>query len=235
MTKHGTLYIVATPIGNLGDMSARATETLSKVDAIYSEDTRVTRRLLSAFEIKTPTHRADSNVLAQKTDEIISRLQNGENIAYTTDAGTPAISDPGSRLVEAVRAAELSVEVIAGASALTAAISGSGLDSSKVFFVGFLPRKSGKRRTLLENMAGISVEINSTVLLVFYESSKRTVAILEELNEVFGSARICLARELTKLHEEFLVGTASEIHALLSERPGELKGEVVLLIESKAK
>jgi 16S rRNA (cytidine1402-2'-O)-methyltransferase len=218
--KEGTLYIVATPIGNLEDISLRALRTLKEVDFIFAEDTRVTKKLLSRYEINTSIKRLDAHTEEKNSAEIIEHLQNGEIIAYVSDAGTPTISDPGYRLVKAVREGGYRVETIPGPSALTAALSISGVPSDNFVFLGFPPHKKG-RKTFFENV------LSENRTSVFYESSHRILKALDSLGEV----NTVVARELTKIHEEVLSGTAKEIKEILEDNPQKQKGEFVVIIE----
>ncbi len=218
----GTLSIVATPIGNLEDITLRALRTLKEVDVIYAEDTRVTAKLLARYEIEKPVYRLDAEKEATKAREIIQRLEAGENIAYVSDAGTPGISDPGARLVAAVRAAGLEVVAIPGPSALTAALSISGLDTSEFVFLGFLPHKKGR----LTALKAIALEKRPVML---YESPHRIEKLMSELTTHAPEKHISLFRELTKMHEEVLTGTAQELWARL-ETDGSARGEFVVLV-----
>ncbi|HEC32969.1 MAG TPA: 16S rRNA (cytidine(1402)-2'-O)-methyltransferase [Candidatus Kaiserbacteria bacterium] len=220
------LYIVATPIGNLEDITLRAIRTLSEVDMIFCEDTRVTNKLLSRYEIKTPLRRLDANVEKTRAKEVIDRLMGGESIAFVTDAGTPSISDPGYRLVGCVRQTlgdSFPIEPIPGPSALTAALSISGIPSDKFVFLGFLPHKKG-RQTLLKEIASIKRAV------VLYESPHRILKLLGELNEYIGDREVFVARELTKKFEEVQSGTAEGIKGFFKESRTVLKGEFVVII-----
>jgi 16S rRNA (cytidine1402-2'-O)-methyltransferase len=209
------------------------------VDAVYAEDTRVTRKLFTRYGVATPLVRCDENVIAQRAAEAVGRLCAGASLAYVTDAGTPAISDPGAKLVREARAAGVAVEVVAGPSALTAAVSGCGLDASRILFVGFLPRKKGERLALLERLARVAEALGESVLIVAYESARRTLASLADIAEVFKGQTVCVAREITKVNEEFLVAPAEELLAKLAAREAAaaptpaLRGEVVILIEAR--
>ncbi|MFH1873593.1 MAG: 16S rRNA (cytidine(1402)-2'-O)-methyltransferase [Pseudomonadota bacterium] len=218
----GTLYIVATPIGNLEDITLRALRILKEVDLIAAEDTRQTRKLLSHYEIHTPLTSFFKGNEKNKSEKIIQELQSGKNIALVSDAGTPCISDPGYPLLEAAIQAEIKVEPIPGPSALTAALSGAGLPTNQVTFVGFLPDKPGKRRKEIEKLKDLPHT------LVFYVSKWKIQAIVAECLEILGNRQACLGRELTKLHEEFIRGDLAELQAILGNN--EPKGEMVLLI-----
>lgn len=220
----GTLSIVATPIGNLEDITLRALRTLREANAIYAEDTRVAGKLLSRFEIATPVFRLDAAKESQKAGEIAARLERGERVAYITDAGTPGISDPGGRLVAAVRilSPETKIEAIPGPSAITAALSIAGIDESEFLFLGFLPHKKG-RRTAVERLA------HSAYTTVLYESPHRIMKLLRELREVLPEREVVIARELTKMHEEVICGTPEALEEIL-EKKNTARGEFVVII-----
>ena len=219
-----TLYLVATPIGNLEDITLRALRTLKECDVIAAEDTRHTGQLLKHFQISKPLISYFQFNEAKRSEEIIERLRRGEKVALVTDAGTPGISDPGERVVKAVIAAGLRVEPVPGPSALVAALTTSGLSTDEFHFIGFLPHKSGQRRTQLERLK----EIPGT--LVLYESPYRVEKLLNEIKEILPDRHLVLARELTKKFEEFLRGTAEDILRQISQRA--LKGEFVVLIQA---
>jgi len=219
----GTLYLVATPIGNLEDITLRALRTLKECDVIAAEDTRHTGRLLKHFEISKPLISYFQFNEAKRSEQIIERLRRGEKVALVTDAGTPGISDPGERVVKAVIAAGLRVESVPGPCALVAALTASGLSTDEFHFIGFLPHKSGQRRTRLEHLKTVPGT------LVLYESPYRIEKLLTELKEIFPDHRIVLAREVTKKFEEFLRGTPAELIAQIGART--LKGEFVVLVE----
>ncbi|MEK7509872.1 MAG: 16S rRNA (cytidine(1402)-2'-O)-methyltransferase [Patescibacteria group bacterium] len=219
----GTLFIVATPIGNLEDITLRALRTLKEVDAIYAEDTRVTAKLLARYEIKKSVFRLDAEKEHKKAGEVIARLEKGEKVAYVSDAGTPGISDPGARLVAACRAAGFQAVTIPGPSALTSALSIAGIADDQFLFLGFLPHKKG-RQTALKEIAG---EKRTVVL---YESPHRIEKLMGELDAVVPERQVTLARELTKIHEEVLKGTPSELRARL-ETDGSARGEFVVIVE----
>lgn len=223
MSNEGVLYVVATPIGNLEDITLRALRILKEVDSILAEDTRVTKKLLSRYEIGTKVERFDAHVEAKQKEKIIERLQNGEKLALVTDAGTPGISDPGARLVAAAREAGCRIEVIPGASSLIAALSIAGLPSDEFIFLGFLPHKKG-RQTLLAYIASEETPV------VLFESTHRIMKLLAELASHTPARKITLARELTKMHEEVLAGTAEELSAILAATPEKQRGEFVVII-----
>ncbi|HSO20281.1 MAG TPA: 16S rRNA (cytidine(1402)-2'-O)-methyltransferase [Desulfosarcina sp.] len=217
------MYVVATPIGNLEDVTLRALRTLAAVDLIAAEDTRHTARLLARYQIRTPLISCHEHNERQRTAELIERIRDGGSVALVSDAGTPSVSDPGYRLVRAAVEQGVDVFPIPGVSAAVAALSASGMSTDAFVFLGFAPRKKGRRLALLESVAG------EPRTLVFYESPRRVAAFLEELHAVMGDRQAVLARELTKVHEEFLRGSLSTIRASLVER-GEVKGECTLLV-----
>jgi 16S rRNA (cytidine1402-2'-O)-methyltransferase len=217
-----TLYLVATPIGNLEDITLRALRTLRECDVVAAEDTRRTGQLLNYFGISKPILSYFKFNEARRSEEIIERLARGEKVALVTDAGTPGISDPGERVVRAAVAAGRRVEAVPGACALVAALTASGLPTSEFHFVGFLPVKSGQRRRVLTQLA------NVPGTLAFYESPYRVEKLLQELVEIYPDARVVLAREITKKFEEFLRGTPAELLAVAQKRS--LKGEFVVLV-----
>jgi 16S rRNA (cytidine1402-2'-O)-methyltransferase len=217
-----TLYLVATPIGNLEDITLRALRVLRECDVVAAEDTRRTGQLLKHFEISKPLLSYFQFNEAKRSEEILERLKRGEKIALVTDAGSPGISDPGERVVKAAIAAGFRVEPIPGACALVAGLTASGLPTDEFYFIGFLPHKSGQRKNKLESLKAISGT------LVFYESPYRIEKLLGELNEVFPERELVLARELTKKFEEFLRGKPAELLAIARKRS--LKGEFVVLV-----
>ncbi len=217
----GTLFVVATPIGNLEDISKRASRILSEVDLIACEDTRHTRKLLNHLDISTALTSYYREKEQYKAEILIQKLLSGTSIALVSDAGTPAISDPGSILVQSARKADISIIPIPGASAITTALSVSGINETAFFFGGFLPAKKGLRKNLLQQLSTM------TCPLVFYESPHRIKKCLEDCHSIFNSRPILLFRELTKIYEEHLVGTATEI---LEKLPHKIKGELVLII-----
>lgn len=219
----GELFIVATPIGNLGDMTQRAIETLRNADLVLAEDTRKTRVLLEHFGIKTRMVPAHEHNEARTIQPVIERLQRGESLAVVTDAGTPLISDPGSRLVQAVRAAGFRVSPVPGASALTAALSAAGLDTTRFTFLGFLARTGRERREAIDLIG----TLQHTVVL--YEAASRVADTLSDLSAAGSPERRCVvARELTKIFEEFRDGTVEELAAYYADSPP--RGEVVILL-----
>jgi 16S rRNA (cytidine1402-2'-O)-methyltransferase len=220
----GTLYLVATPIGNLEDITLRALRTLRECDIIAAEDTRHTGQLLRHYEISKPLISYFKFNEARRSEEIITRLRRGEKVALVTDAGSPGISDPGERVVRAALAAGCHVEPVPGACALIAGLTASGLPTDEFHFIGFLPHKSGQRRQRLQSLKNVP----GTVTL--YESPYRIERLLEELNEIFPDRQVVLARELTKRFEEFLRGKPLELRELTKGRS--LKGEFVVLIRA---
>lgn len=215
--------MVATPIGNLGDMSPRAVETLRTADLVLAEDTRATRVLLDHFGIERRPQAAHAHNEARIIPQVLERLGRGARVALVSDAGTPLISDPGSRLVSAVRAAGYPVSPVPGPSALTAALSAAGLDTRRFTFFGFLPRGGRERRALIDE---VSTAPHTCVL---YEAPGRVAATLHDLAEAGGGGRAAVvARELTKVFEEFRAGTVSELAAYYHGAPP--RGEVVILL-----
>jgi 16S rRNA (cytidine1402-2'-O)-methyltransferase len=218
----GTLYLVATPIGNLEDITLRALRVLRECDVVAAEDTRRTGRLLKHFATAKPLLSYFQFNEARRSEEIIERLRRGEKVALVTDAGSPGISDPGERVVKAAIAAGFRVESVPGACALVAGLTASGLPTDEFHFIGFLPHKSGQRRNQLEALRAFAGT------LVLYESPFRIGKLLGELNEVFPERELVLARELTKKFEEYLRGTPAELLELTKQRSR--KGEFVVMI-----
>ena len=218
----GILYLCATPIGNLDDMTFRAVKILREVDLIAAEDTRHTRKLLAHFEIHTPLIRYDEFSKVQQGEKILQELLAGKNIACVSDAGLPAISDPGADLVKLAINSNIKVCPIPGANAALSALICSGLSTEKFLFAGFLPKSKKNRDELLEKIS------RREETLIFYESPHRILKTLDEFEKFFGGERnIVIARELTKIHEEFLRGKISEVKNFL----GEPKGEFVIIVE----
>lgn len=220
----GTLYVVATPIGNLEDLTLRAVRVLREVALIACEDTRRTARLLQAHQISTPTTSFFEHNERWKGDRILRALREGRDVALVSDAGTPGISDPGFRLVREARAEGLAVMPVPGASAAVAALSVSGLPTDRFLFVGFLPARFHARRQALEGLAP------QRETLVVYEAPTRVVATLSDMIEIWGDRDAFLCREATKIHEEYVRGALSALRARLAQRP-EVKGEIVLVVE----
>jgi 16S rRNA (cytidine1402-2'-O)-methyltransferase len=227
------LYLIATPIGNLGDITLRALDVLRRVDRIACEDTRQTQKLLNHFEITTPTVSCHQHNEHQRATELIVALQAGGRIAVVSDAGMPGISDPGSQLAAQAIAAGVAVIPIPGANAALSALVASGLPADEFHFIGFLPEKAGARRTRLEELAAEVQHNNAARTLVFYEAPHRILETLADLESVFGPAlRVVLARELTKIHEEFLRGTVADIRRDLAARD-RIRGEMTLLVHAQ--
>jgi len=223
------LYIVATPIGNLEDITLRALRVLRSADRIACEDTRQTRKLLDRYNIATPTISSHEHNEAERAGELVEELKNGARIAVVSDAGTPGISDPGMVLTAAAIAAGVAVYPIPGPSALLGALVASGLSTDQFSFVGFLPPKAGARRTALEDLAA---GLSRPTTLVFYEAPHRIAETLADVEVIWGpDCRVVLARELTKLHEEFLRSTVHEVRQQLAVRES-IRGEMVLLIDA---
>ena len=224
----GTLYICSTPIGNLEDITLRALRVLREADLIVGEDTRRTRKLLAHYGIHTPfAPSLYQGAEERRTDEVLGLLRQGKNVALVSDAGTPLLSDPGFPLVRACVAHGIPVVPVPGASALLAALVASGLPMDRFLFLGHLPRSPGPRRRALEEL----VRVDCTA--VFYESPHRIRATLAELAELAGGRPTVVARELTKVHEEFVRGTAEEVYRELQSRD-EVKGEIVVVVGPRA-
>jgi 16S rRNA (cytidine1402-2'-O)-methyltransferase len=228
LVKAGTLYLVGTPIGNLGDLTDRARATLGEADVVAAEDTRRTGTLLRRLGIRAPELVSffEGNE-RERAGELLGALRDGRDVALVTDAGMPSVSDPGFRLVRACAEEGINVRVVPGPSAAVAALVVSGLPTDRFAFEGFLPRRAGERRERLLALA----EDPRTIVL--FESPRRVAATLEEVVKALGDRRVALARELTKVHEEVVRGSASEVLAEVRRR-GELKGEVALVVEGAA-
>ena len=223
------LYLVATPIGNLEDITLRALRVLRTVDRIACEDTRQTQKLLNHFGIEKPTLSLHGHNEAARTPEVLAALQAGERVAVVSDAGMPGISDPGMHLAAAALEVGIGVYPVPGANAALTALVASGLPTERFLFFGFLPSKAGERRTALERLREQTEE---RVTVIFYEAPHRIVEMLGDLAAVWGEdARVVLARELTKLHEEFLRGTVAEVRGVLGERD-RVRGEMVVLLDA---
>ncbi len=221
------LYVVATPIGNLEDITLRALRVLREVDLIACEDTRHTQKLLNHFEIKTPTQSYHEHNEVSRTHELVKKIEAGARVALVSDAGMPGISDPGERVICAALEHGLKVTVVPGPSALVSALVASGLSTKSFRFVGFLPARSGERRTALEALR------DAPETLVFYEAPHRITEMMADLELTLGKERrIAVARELTKAHEEFLRGTIGEIGPELQNRET-VKGEITVIVEGK--
>jgi 16S rRNA (cytidine1402-2'-O)-methyltransferase len=222
----GTLFVVATPIGNLADLSPRALATLKSVAAVCAEDTRHTRQLLAHYGVEKPLLALHEHNEGEIADKLVARLIAGESLALVSDAGTPLVSDPGYRLVRAARAAGIKVSPIPGASAVIAALSVAGLASDRFVFEGFLPAKAAARR---ERLARLAAEPRT---LVFYESAHRIEDSLADMAAAFGAERpAVLARELTKLFETVLDGTLADVREQIAADPNQRRGEFVVIVE----
>jgi 16S rRNA (cytidine1402-2'-O)-methyltransferase len=220
-------YIVGTPIGNMEDTTYRAVRVLGEVDLILAEDTRVTKKLLNKYEIKTPLERFDAKVEAQNPEKVLSKLREGKNLALVSDAGTPAISDPGGLIVRKVRKELPEVEIVAipGPSSLTTALSIAGLENTEFTFLGFLPHKKG-RETKYREIA------ESKRAIIFFESPHRIIKSLKALADSSQPKTIVVARELTKIHEEVISGSAEELLEYFKNNLDKVRGEFVVIVES---
>lgn len=221
-------YVIATPIGNLEDITHRAVRILGEVDLVLCEDTRVTKKLLDRYEIKTPTLSYHQHSKISKIDKIVDLIREGKDLALVSDAGTPTISDPGSFLVSEIRkefGEDVGIIPVPGASALVSALSVSGLTADQFVFLGFLPHKKG-RETLFKEIADMKRTI------VFYESPHRIIKTLNSLNEHIGDRKIVIARELTKIYEQVISGTAEELIKYFEENSDKVRGEFVVLVKS---
>lgn len=223
----GLLSICPTPIGNLDDMPPRALQALRHADTVCAEDTRVTGRLLAAFGVRKHLERLDENLMGERAGSIVERVCAGERIAYCSDAGMPGVSDPGLRLVDAALDAGAPVEVLPGPTAVATAYVASGFSCPRFLFAGFFPRKAAERTQVLEKYA------NLDAVLVFYESPRRIVFALEAVAQMLPARRVAVCRELTKVHEETVRGTAAEVRDEFAARAdaGDVKGEIALVID----
>lgn len=224
----GVLYLVATPLGNLEDITLRALRILREVDLVACEDTRRTGRLLKHFDIDKPLQSCHDHNEAQRGRELVDRAAGGESIALVSDAGTPAIADPGFKVVQAAIEAGVRVVPIPGPNAALAALAASGLPTDSFQFHGFLPARRAKRRAVLDSVT------RAPVTAIFFEAPHRILAALSDIDDLLGDRELVLARELTKLHEEFLRGTAASILKRLRKRAS-IKGEFVLLVAPSAR
>ncbi len=222
----GGLTLVGTPIGNLGDLSPRALEALRAADTVCAEDTRVAGKLLAAFGVEAHLERCDENVIAARAPQLVERMRQGERVALVSDAGMPAVADPGARLADACLDAGVPVDVVPGPSAVTCAVAAAGFACEAFYFGGFLPRKDGERERVLAELAGLPA------VLAFYESPHRAAASLAAIARVFPGRRAALCRELTKLHQEVVRGIAAEVAAEAEARGEGLRGECVLLVDA---
>lgn len=223
MNEPGILSVVATPIGNLEDITLRALRVLKEADYILAEDTRVTGKLLKHYDIKTPLRRYDAHTSEAAHDRIIGDLKAGRRIALCSDAGTPGISDPGVLLVREARAAGIAVEAIPGPSAVTTAFSIAGIPGNRFAFLGFVPQKKG-RETFFRALVGYEMPA------MFFESTHRLMKTLEALANLEIEKRVSVARELTKLHEEMVEGTPAEVLRYFTDNPVKQKGEFVVIV-----
>jgi 16S rRNA (cytidine1402-2'-O)-methyltransferase len=224
--ENGTLYIVATPIGNLEDITLRALRILGEVDYVLCEDTRVTGKLLAHYDMKRPLRRYDAHASEHTHESIIEDLLAGKKLALVSDAGTPGVSDPGVLLVQGARQAGALIEVIPGPSSITAAVSLAGIVGNQFTFLGFVPQKKG-RETFFKGLA------THTAPVIFLESTHRIMKTLDALHTHWPTATVYLARELTKLHETLHIGTAAALSAELEAEPVTQKGEFVVLVETR--
>ena len=221
----GILYVVGTPIGNLGDITYRAIETLKSVDIILAEDTRNTLKLLTHFEIKKTLISYEKHSEQRKLNQVIEILNSGKNVALVSDAGMPLISDPGENLVKYLREHDYEIVIIPGVTALITGIVGSGIDSSRFTFEGFLSVSKKQRISHLNSIK------DETRTMIFYEAPHKLVYTLKDLYDILGNRKICIARELTKIHEEFKLITISEAIDIIEQNG--IKGEIVLIVEGK--
>jgi len=227
------LYLVATPIGNLEDITLRALRILRSADRIACEDTRQTQKLLNHFGITTPTVSYHLHNERGRSEELVNALREGARIAVVSDAGMPGIADPGEEIVRAAIEANIAVYPVPGANAVLSALTASGLTTEQFAFHGFLPSKAGERRTILESLRDKLKAAQESATQIFYETPHRIAETLTDVEAVFGPQHpIALARELTKLHEEFLRGTASEVRTAVQSREN-IRGEMVLLLSGK--
>ena len=221
-TVAGELFLIATPIGNLADITLRALETLRQVDLVAAEDTRTAKKLFNHFQITAPLVSLHDNSSAKRLDDLLDKLQAGMKIGVISEAGTPGISDPGYRLIQMAAAAAIRITPIPGACAAISALCASALPLDSFYFAGFLPSRSGPRQRRLEELKEI------TATLIFYESPRRINTTLEVLEKVLGDRPACIARELTKVYEEFLRFSLSQLRSLGAER--NWRGEITLLV-----
>ena len=228
MTKIGTLFVVATPIGNMEDITMRALRILSEVDYVLCEDTRVTGNLLKHYDIKTTLKRYDAHTSEKVHTEVVADIEAGKQIALVSDAGTPGVSDPGVFLVEKLREiGGIRIDAVPGASAVTAAFSIAGLAGNQFSFLGFVPQKKG-RQTFFKGLENYEHPV------IFFESPHRIMKALESLKEVLPpDTKVIVAREITKLFEELVSGSAQEVLTYFIEHPGKVRGEYVVLVDCR--
>ncbi|MBE6465561.1 16S rRNA (cytidine(1402)-2'-O)-methyltransferase [Denitrobacterium detoxificans] len=224
----GVLYICPTPLGNLGDMTQRSLDALRAASVVYAEDTRVTGKLLSLFDIHTSVQRCDEASIQARAGEVLERVLAGETVAYCSDAGMPGVSDPGQRLIAAAREAGAPVEVLPGGTAVATAYVASGFTCPRFYFGGFFPRKEGERERVLQGLAALDA------VLLFYESPRRAGEALQAIAHAFPHRRVALCRELTKAHEEVFVDIAPQVAQEILRRTeaGEMRGECVIVIDA---
>lgn len=222
-TARGTLYVIPTPIGNLEDMTYRAVRILGEVDAIAAEDTRITKKLLAHFSIHTPLFSYHAHSTASREEEVIERLKQGDDLALVSDAGMPAISDPGQTLVQAAVQAKIPVVVLPGANAALCSLVGSGLPTDSFLFYGFLPRKKKEKEAVLDSL------FSQRATIILYESPYRVKETIEAIASFGEDLNIALARELTKKFEQYVRGTAKEVLRFIEKNPP--KGECCIVIE----
>jgi 16S rRNA (cytidine1402-2'-O)-methyltransferase len=222
--QEGKLSLVATPIGNLEDITLRAIRTLKECDYVLCEDTRVTGKLLHHYEIEAKMHRYDAHTSESAHAKIIDDLEAGKHIALVSDAGTPSISDPGVLLIDHAREAGVVIEAIPGPSAVTAAVSLAGIAGNQFSFLGFVPQKKG-RETFFKSLKNYEHPV------VFFESTHRIMKTLESLEQVLPETDLYIGRELTKMHEEMLIGSATELIVTLTTTPVKQKGEFVIIVD----
>lgn len=220
---NGTLSIVATPIGNLEDITLRALRVLREADYVLCEDTRLTGNLLKHHDIKVPLKRYDAHASETTHERIIADLKDGKKIALVSDAGTPGVSDPGVLLVGMAREAGARIDAIPGPSAVTAAFSIAGLTGNQFAFLGFVPQKKG-RETFFKSLESYEMPV------IFFESTHRIMKALESLHKLSNNSKVSIARELTKMHEEFVSGTPEELIKYFSDSPVKQKGEFVVIV-----
>ena len=225
MNERGKLYIVATPIGNLDDITFRAVKVLKSVDIIACEDTRVTVKLLNRYEIKKPIVSLHSYSSEKKYSSVLEQMSNGKDVGYVTDSGTPGISDPGMRLARLAIEDGYEVVPVPGPTAVHTALAGSGIQFNDYMFVGFLSPKKGRRRRKLEELSGIKT------VFVFYESPHRLINFLKDLQEVFGDPYTCVGKELTKIFERFYRGRLSVIIPAILQNG--VKGEYTIIVDNR--